>query len=103
MLNRYLSMNNTFSYIDAPLAEFTIKDNVKIVQSHGYYIQFKYIKRGKEEIKRLLREDIIEPSNSLFASPAFFREKKNKTLRLVVDYKEINQYIEDDAILLQKK
>ncbi|KAF9746894.1 Retrovirus-related Pol polyprotein from transposon opus, partial [Nosema granulosis] len=43
-----------------------------------------------------------EPSESPYTSPAFFRKKKNNDLRLILDYKNINNYIEDDSFVLPK-
>ncbi|KAF9761107.1 Retrovirus-related Pol polyprotein from transposon [Nosema granulosis] len=101
-LKQYMNDNESFTHINVRPAHFSMRDNLKVVQSYGYPISFKFIDKGKEEIKRLLHEDIIEPSNSIFTSPAFFREKKNKKLRLILDYKKINVYIEDDSFLLPK-
>ena len=62
----------------------------------------KYIEKVKQEITILLREKIIEPSNSQYSSPAFFIKKKNNDLRLVINYQPINKYIEDDPWTLPK-
>lgn len=49
-----------------------------------------------------MQEDIIEPSDSPYTSPSFFLEKKNKDLRLVIDYKKINEFLKDDPWILPK-
>lgn len=43
------------------------------------------------EIRRLLDNNIIKPSNSYFASPAFPILKPNGEVRLVVDYRKLNK------------
>ena len=44
------------------------------------------------EIRRLLEEGIIRKARSpMYASPAFPIQKKNNSIRLVVDYREINK------------
>ncbi|MDQ1328868.1 MAG: hypothetical protein QG641_2154, partial [Candidatus Poribacteria bacterium] len=45
-----------------------------------------------DEISALLKKRIIEPSKSAISSPAFVVENKKKK-RLVIDYREVNQYV----------
>jgi hypothetical protein len=45
----------------------------------------------KEEITRLKGLGIIRDSNSVYASPAFPIKKKNGEIRLVVDYRLLNE------------
>ncbi|XP_042299927.1 uncharacterized protein LOC121917880, partial [Sceloporus undulatus] len=44
----------------------------------------------KEFIEKNLARGFIRPSSSPFGAPVFFREKKDGTLRLVTDYKNLN-------------
>lgn len=53
-----------------------------------------------EELQRLVREDIIERCNSKFSSPAFVIEKKNKDIRLVIDYRQVNKYVIDEIFYI---
>lgn len=45
---------------------------------------------AEAEIQRLLEQDIIEPSESEWCSPAFLVDKKGGSKRLVVNYKALN-------------
>ncbi|KAG0438687.1 Retrovirus-related Pol polyprotein from transposon gypsy [Dictyocoela muelleri] len=49
------------------------------------------------ELKRLKSEGIIEKSDGSISNPGFFIEKKNKYLRLVVDYRILNQNIIEEV------
>ena len=55
-----------------------------------YRIPFTLEPAVKEEIQKLLRLNIIRPSKSPYASPAFPIKKKNGSIRLVVDYRKLN-------------
>ena len=102
ILKYYMEQNNLFSSIRASPAQFITKNSLAIIQSRGYAVPYKFLHQGQEEIQRLLRENIIKPSNSPFTSPAFFLRKKNNDLRLVIDYKKINNMLEDDPWILPK-
>lgn len=45
----------------------------------------------REILDRLLKENVIRPSNSPYASPIVLVHKKNGELRLCVDYRELNK------------
>jgi len=61
---------------------------------HHYYscnaTTFAYM---KEEINELLDANLIQPSRSLYGSPAFFVPKKDKGVRMVINYKPLNKLI----------
>ena len=44
----------------------------------------------KKQLEILLKKDLIRPSTSPWGCPALFVEKKDKTLRMVVDYRPLN-------------
>ncbi|KAF9762990.1 Transposon Tf2-6 polyprotein [Nosema granulosis] len=67
-----------------------------------YSIPLKYEKESKEELKRLLKNDIIEETRIPYASPSFFIEQKNKELRHVVDYRKENEFIKDEISMIPK-
>ncbi|KAF9751303.1 Transposon Tf2-9 polyprotein [Nosema granulosis] len=97
VLKRYRQKNCKFRYMKSDPAKLVIKRNVETIQSKGYSVPYKYLEEARAELRRLVEEDIIEESRSLFSSHAFFIRKKNNDLRLVIDFKGINKYIEDDA------
>ena len=45
----------------------------------------------RRNVTELLRKDLIEPSVSSFGAPILFVEKKDKTLRMVIDYRALNK------------
>ncbi|WUR04571.1 reverse transcriptase [Vairimorpha necatrix] len=96
-LKFYQQNNNNFSHINNLKVEFKIIKEPKNMKPKNYSVPFKFLERAKDEVNRLLKENIIEKSESHITSPAFFKEKKKTNeLRLVVDYREINKYIGDD-------
>jgi hypothetical protein len=56
----------------------------------------------KEEIERLKQQGLIVPSRSPWTSPALVVGKANGKLRLVVDYRKLNQVTKPDAYPLPK-
>ena len=44
----------------------------------------------EKEIEMMLKERIIEPSTSEWASPMVIIKKKDNTIRLCVDYRRLN-------------
>lgn len=50
-----------------------------------------------KEIKDLLQRGLICPSKSRYASPAFPLMKKNGSVRLIVDYRNLNKVTEKEV------
>ena len=51
----------------------------------------------KEEINRMLKNDLIQPSESPWASPVVLVRKKNGKLRFCVDYRKLNSLTQRDC------
>ena len=49
----------------------------------------------QQEVKKLLAQGLIKPSNSKFGSHVLFVRKKDGSLRMVVDYRAINNILDD--------
>ena len=56
----------------------------------GYTIPMSLEKAMDEEIERLLKYGIIQPSRSEFISPCFPILKRNGNIRLIIDYRKLN-------------
>ena len=54
----------------------------------------------KIELEKLLRQGIIEPSVSSWASPLMPVRKKNSKLRICVDFRAVNNVTKKDSFLL---
>lgn len=76
ILKFYQRVNHQFSRIKKPSVNILIKKDIPEIHQKGYSIPYKFVERGKKEIQRLLKENIIEHSNSQYSSPAFFIKKK---------------------------
>ena len=55
-----------------------------------YPIPHSKYEQTREEMKRLLELDVIQPSTSCYSFPAFPIYKKNNKIRLVIDYRRLN-------------
>lgn len=55
-----------------------------------YRIPYALYEKTNEELSRLLKLKVIQPSTSLYASPAYPLLKNNGKIRLVNDYKALN-------------
>ncbi|KAG0435645.1 Retrovirus-related Pol polyprotein from transposon opus [Dictyocoela muelleri] len=76
---------NTFHQI-----KFISSDKEVNINSKPFRIPETQLYEAKKQIDELLKNNIIRQSNSNITSPAFFTPKKNAELRMVVDYRKLN-------------
>ena len=73
------------------LQEFSIDTgNSPLIAQNPYQAPVKLIDKIDAELDRLLEEDIIEPSHSLWASPMIAVPKPNGAVRLCTDLRKVN-------------
>jgi len=85
-----------------PPVNIKVKDEKSVIQSKAYNLPFKFHEPIKNELKRLIDEDIIEERITFNSSPGFIISKKNGEVRLVIDYRKINENVIDINIGIPK-
>eukprot|EP00477_Mikrocytos_mackini_P002447 GAHX01002736.1.p1 GENE.GAHX01002736.1~~GAHX01002736.1.p1 ORF type:complete len:1367 (-),score=220.68 GAHX01002736.1:80-4180(-) len=55
-----------------------------------YILPLSLVEQTQNEVNKLIKEQVIRPSDSSFCSPAFPIVKRNGSIRLVVDYRHLN-------------
>ena len=69
----------------------------KPVKQRPYRLPHAYWEEVKQELKDILAEGVIEPSQSDWASPIVLVRKKDNSIRLCVDYRKLNAQSRIDA------
>lgn len=77
--------------------KFKIKDTSPY-HKKPYPIPLKFRDRMRKVIDRMLEQDIIEKSDSIYISPLALTLKKNGGIRTNLDARELNERIEDDFV-----
>ena len=76
--------------------DITLLDN-RPVKSHPYQLAPPKMEAMWQITDQLVKEGVIKPSVSPYASPAFLVCRPNKKPRLVIDYRKLNKNIEIEA------
>ena len=73
--------------------EFVIelKPSTALVSRRAYRMPPKELAKLKTRLQELLDKGFIRPSSSLWGCPAIFVKHKDKTLRICVDYRPLNE------------
>ena len=73
-----------------------LKDDTPVKKS-AYSVPLAYRDRFKAELDKMLKEGIIEPSNSDYASPCIIMPRKDQEeIRIAVDYRSLNDKLVKD-------
>ena len=72
-------------------------DNGRPCRQQPYRIPYAYRSEVDEELRKMINEEIIEPSTSEWASPIVVVRKKDNSLRICVDYRKLNSVTEVDG------
>ena len=67
------------------------------VRQTPYRIPYAYRAAVDQELRDMVKEGVIEPSKSSWASPIVIVKKKDNSLRVCVDYRKLNAETEIDA------
>lgn len=94
------------TYTHIGKADISLKKDVSPKYSKPYRLPHTQKQDIKEEIRKMLENDIIEPSVSPWNSPILIVPKKKdpvtglQKFRMVIDYRHVNERIEDDKFPL---
>ena len=69
----------------------------KPIRLPAYRLPHAYRDEVKKELDEMLRNGVIEPSNSEWSAPIVLVPKKDGSLRICVDYRRLNSISEADA------
>lgn len=82
----------------------SLKDNTEPIFTKPYRLPYSQKSEVKKQIDSMLKDGIIEPARSEWSSPLLLVPKKTtdstKKWRLVVDYRKLNNVIQDDKFPL---
>ena len=70
--------------------------NADLIKQHLYRLNLSKQQYLKEEIKYLLEDDFIEPSNNSWSSPCIIVPKPHVTYRMCADYRKVNSMTKTD-------
>ncbi|KAG0435873.1 Transposon Tf2-6 polyprotein, partial [Dictyocoela muelleri] len=96
LISTFSSKNIKLGKIPNCKFKITLKEP-KIIKKRPYQIPYKYYDLVKKEIKSLIDQGIIKHSNSDYSSPAFPIVKRNGEIRLVVDFRALNNILDDSG------
>ena len=71
--------------------QINLKPDTKPFNQHSYRMNQVELTTLRKQLDELLEQRFIEPSLSQYGSPCLFVKKKTGELRLVVDYRKLNQ------------
>ena len=88
-------------YTDTVKHTINLKDDVPVKLPHRR-VPPHLMKEVKEHIQKMLRQKVIQPSSSAYASQVVVCKKKDGGIRLTTDYRELNKKTVPDAYPLPR-
>lgn len=105
LLLRYVDVfaldEDELGFSDRVQDEINLVEDVPISQPYRRIPPTQYIE-VREHITKLLKKGVIKPSSSAYASPIVLVRKMDGSLRLCVDYRQLNSKTKRDAFSLPR-
>lgn len=79
-----------------------VDQSVRPICQHPYRVSPKEREVIRGQVEEMLRDDVIQPSASPWASPVVLVKKKDQTLRFCVDYRKLNVVTKRDVYPLPR-
>lgn len=108
LLSLLMTFKDCFSSTSAvrqtPLTKHRIitDDAIRPLRQNPYRVSAKERDAIRSQVEQMLRDDVIQPSCSPWASPVVLVKKKDGTLRFCVDYRKLNQVTKKDVYPLPR-
>lgn len=77
-------------------------ESARPIHQSPYRVSMKEREAIRKQIKEMLHDDVIEPSQSPWASPVMLVKKRDNTLRFCVDYRRLNKVTRKDVYPLPR-
>ena len=102
LLLKYISV-----FSDAPNRTNVIMHDVDVgntrpIKQHPYQVNPIKLKKLRQEVQYMLDKDIIEPSQSSWASPCILVPKPDGSIRYCTDYRKVNALSKTDSFPIAK-
>lgn len=78
------------------------EDTARPIHQNPYRVAPKEREAIQDQVAKMLKDDVIQPSRSPWASPVVLVKKKDGTLRFCVDYRKLNQVTKKDVYPLPR-
>lgn len=87
-----------------PIAKHRIivDESVRPIYQHPYRVSPQEREVIGNQVKEMLKDDVIQPSASPWASPVVLVKKKDQTLRFCIDYRKLNSVTKRDVYPLPR-
>lgn len=79
-----------------------VDESIRPICQHPYRVSRKEREAIGNQVKEMLRDDVIQPSTSPWASPVVLVKKKDQSLRFCIDYRRLNSVTKRDVYPLPR-
>lgn len=87
-----------------PLTKHRIitEETARPIRQNPYRVAQKEREAIQQQVEKMLQDDVIQPSNSPWASPVVLVKKKDGSLRFCIDYRKLNHVTKKDVYPLPR-